>query len=198
MAAPRMTDDARVTRVAAVFDRHRRAHGTLCSASADVLGIPSAGVTLMGSHHNNPLCHSDDRSLALDDMQYSLGEGPSLDAFARHQTVLEPDLEHVIPARWPIFTAGALELGARGVFALPLSAGAKCVGVLTLYCEVAGDLTPDQRADGIVVTSELVRSILDTQSRHETDPLAADLDDVTSHRAEVHQASGMVAVQLGV
>lgn len=193
-----MRDDARAMRVASVFERHRRSHGTLCSASADALGIPSAGVTLMGSRHNNPLCHSDERSLTLDEMQYSLGEGPSLDAFARHETVLEPDLEHARPSRWPIFTAGALELGARGAFALPLNAGAKCIGVLTLYRDVAGDLTPDQRADGLVVTNELVRSILEIQSRHEADPLAADLNDVASHRAEVHQASGMVAVQLGV
>ncbi|MEX2279324.1 MAG: ANTAR domain-containing protein [Acidimicrobiia bacterium] len=152
----------------------------------------------MSARHNGPVCHSDERSLALDELQFSLGEGPSHDAFAGQETVLEPDLENARHDRWPIFTASALELGTRGVFALPLSVGATCIGVLTLYRDVAGDLSTDQRADGLMVADALARSILGTQSRNETHLLATELDDVTGHRAEVHQASGMVAVQLGV
>ncbi len=40
--------------------------------------------------------------------------------------------------------------------------------------------------------------MLEIQARNDTDVLAPVLDDAASHRAEVHQASGMVAVQLGV
>jgi hypothetical protein len=40
--------------------------------------------------------------------------------------------------------------------------------------------------------------MLEIQSRDKTDMLAVALNDAASHRAEVHQASGMVAVQLGV
>lgn len=193
-----MRDADRIARVASAFARHRRARSTFCSASADVLHIASAGVTLMSARHNGPVCHSDERSLALDELQFSLGEGPSLDAFAGHDAILEPDLEHAGPTRWPMFTATALELGARGVFALPLSAGTRCIGVLTLYHDVAGALSPEQRADGLVVADAVARSMLETQSRNETDLLSVDLNDAASHRAEVHQASGMVAVQLGV
>lgn len=193
-----MTDADRVARVESAFARQRRARGTLCSASADLLRVASAGVTLMSARHNGPVCHSDDRSLALDELQFSLGEGPSLDAFAQQEVIVEPDLEHAELARWPVFTATALELGTRGVFALPLNAGSKCIGVLTLYHDVAGPFSPEQRADGLVVADALTRSMIETQSRNETDLLAAELDDAASHRAEVHQASGMVAVQLGV
>lgn len=193
-----MSDADRVARVESAFARHRRARGTLCSASADVLQVASAGVTLMSARHNGPVCHSDDRSLALDELQFSLGEGPSLDAFAQHEAILEPDLEHTHEPRWPVFTATALELGTRGIFALPLNAGTKCIGVLTLYHDVAGALSPDQRADGLVVADAVTRSMMETQSRTETDVLAVELDDAVSHRAEIHQASGMVAVQLGV
>jgi hypothetical protein len=49
-----------------------------------------------------------------------------------------------------------------------------------------------------VVADAVARSMLETQSRDETDLLAVDLNDAASHRAEVHQASGMLAVQLGV
>jgi hypothetical protein len=79
-----------------------------------------------------------------------------------------------------------------------LNAGSKCIGVLTLYHDVAGELSPEQRADGLVVADEVAQSMMETQSRNETDLLAVELDDAASHRAEIHQASGMVAVQLGV
>lgn len=193
-----MSDTERTARVASAFARHRRARGTFCSASADVLQVASAGVTLMSSHHNGPVCHSDERSLALDELQFSLGEGPSLDAFAKREAILEPDLENAPVARWPIFTATALELGTRGVFALPLKAGTKCIGVLTLYHDVAGALSSEQQADGLVVADTVARSMLENQLRDDPELLAVDLDGAARHRAEIHQASGMVAVQLGV
>jgi hypothetical protein len=196
--AARVSDADRLARVTTAFANHRRPPGTFCSASADILQVASAGVTLMSARHNGPVCHSDERARTLDDLQFSLGEGPSHDAYARHEAIDEPDLENAYPVRWPNFTATALELGTRGVFALPLSAGTKCIGVLTLYRDVAGSLSPDQRSDSLVVADEVARSMLEIQARSGTDLLAVDLDDEASHRAEVHQASGMVAVQLGV
>lgn len=152
----------------------------------------------MSARHNSPVCHSDERSRTLGELQFSLGEGPSLDAYALHEAIDVPDLENAQPARWPNFTASALELGTRGVFALPLNAGSKCIGVLTLYCDVAGSLSSEQRTDSLVVADQVARTMLEIQARNDTDVLAGDLHDPGTHRAEVHQASGMVAVQLGL
>lgn len=193
-----MTDTDRAARVASVIARHRRGSGTFCSASAELLDIASTGLTLMSARHNSPVCHSDERALALDDLQFSLGEGPSVDAFAGHQPISEPDLENARPSRWPAFTASALELGTRGVFALPLNAGTRCIGVLTLYRDLAGSLSTEQEADSLVVADALAQSMLEIQSRTDTELLAVDLNDAARHRAEVHQAAGMIAVQLGV
>ena len=68
-----MSNTERAARVASTFASHRRANGTYCSASADVLQVASAGVTLMSERHNGPVCHSDERSLALEELQFSLG-----------------------------------------------------------------------------------------------------------------------------
>lgn len=152
----------------------------------------------MSARYNGPVCNSDERSSALDELQFSLGEGPSLDAFAQHEAIAAPDLGNGQLARWPVFTASALERGARGIFALPLNAGTKCIGVLTLYRDVAGALSPEQQADSLVVADEVARSMVEGQSPSEMEPTALELGDTASHRAEVHQASGMVAVQLGL
>lgn len=88
-----MNDFNRIARVTSAFAHHQE-RGTFCTASADVLGVASAGVSLMSARHNAPVCHSDERSPALDETQFPLGEGPSLDAFAPGEAIHEPDLEH--------------------------------------------------------------------------------------------------------
>ena len=72
------------------------------------------------------------------------------------------------------------------------------IGVLTLYRDTAGRLTDEQTADSIVVADLLARTMLERQSRGSPGTLADDIGGSNVHRAEVHQASGMIAVQLGV
>jgi GAF domain-containing protein len=193
-----VTGDDRVSKVEAAFATRSTAPGSLCSASAELLHVSSVGVTLMSGQHSGPVCHSDDRAKTLDELQFSLGEGPCPDAFASREPVFEPDLGNAQVARWPSFTASALSLDTHGVFALPLTAGSRCVGVLTLYNTTAGALTSDQVADGLAVAHAVTRSMLAAQARSKPDVLSDALDDTSAHRAEVHQASGMVAVQLGL
>ncbi len=192
--------DERVSRVAALFaDRTAaRPMRSLCSTSVAALDVSSAGLTLMSGDHSSPVCASDARAGVLDELQFALGEGPCPDAYQSRAPVFEPDLEHASAERWPQFTPPAVDSGARGVFAFPLHSGANCIGVLTLYQDSAGDLTPDQAADGPLVAEALVRSMLTIQSASGPDFLASELIDVDAHRAEVHQATGMVAVQLGI
>ena len=77
-------------------------------------------------------------------------------------------------------------------------AGDHPIGVLTLYRDTAGRLTDEQTADSIVVADLLARTMLERQSRGSPGTLADDIGGSNAHRAEVHQASGMIAVQLGV
>ncbi len=164
----------------------------------EALQVTGAGITLMSDHHAVPVSASDHRAGALDELQFELGEGPSPDAYACGAPVSEPDLAHARRARWPTFIPPALEIGARGVFAFPLAAGDRPIGVLTLYRDTAGKLTEEQTADSIVVADLLARTMLDRQSRGLPGTLADDIGGSNVHRAEVHQASGMIAVQLGI
>jgi hypothetical protein len=68
----------------------------------------------------------------------------------------------------------------------------------TLYQDRAGDLTDEQADDSLAVADVLAQTMLTIQSLSQPDVLADELSDVGAHRAEVHQASGMLAVQLGI
>ncbi|HSM02905.1 MAG TPA: GAF and ANTAR domain-containing protein [Acidimicrobiia bacterium] len=191
---------SREARVAALFADRTAVDPprSLCSTSVTALNVSSAGLTLMSSDHSSPVCASDERAGVLDDLQFALGEGPCPDAYQTRGPIFEPDLENPSVERWPQFSPPAIHSGARGVFAFPLQSGSKCIGVLTLYQDTAGDLSADQTADGPLVADALVRSMLATQSATSHDLLAGELIDADAHRAEVHQAAGMLAVQLGI
>lgn len=194
-----MTADDRAARVAVAFEQHRTATPprSVCVATAAVMQVSSAGVTLMSGRHSGPVCFSDHRAGTLDELQFSLGEGPCPDAFASHEPVFEPDLYSADRSRWPNFAPLALELGTRGVFAFPIQAGRRCIGVLTVYQNVAGDLSRDQIADSLCVVEALTESMLTPRTTEQT-PIDEGFPASIAHRAEFHQATGMVAVQLGI
>jgi hypothetical protein len=84
------------------------------------------------------------------------------------------------------------------VFAFPLHVGASYVGVLTLYQNRPGVLSPTQAADGLVVADTIARSMLRIKPEGDFEVLSGNGSDHGAHRAEFHQASGMIAVQLGI
>jgi hypothetical protein len=145
------------------------------------------------------LCAADDVSAALADLELTLGEGPCLDASAVDDPVLEPDLAHPLPGgRWPAFTPGAGAVGVRAVFGFPVHVGVVRMGALGLHRERAGPLTDDQHADALVMADVMARAVLDLQAGAAPGTLAAELADGANLQATVHQASGMVSIQLGV
>ena len=192
-----MNDD-RAVRLGVAFARQAAPAGSLCSACVEMLEVSGAGVTIMSGQHSGPVCSSDERMGRLEDLQFSLGEGPCRDAYDHGKPVTEPDLEHRSPDRWPNYSTSALGMGARGVFAFPLQIGKSCFGVLTLYQDTAGPLSSQQTADSLVVADVIAKTMVSIQSRSTRALLADELIDASAHRAEVHQASGMLSIQLGI
>jgi hypothetical protein len=171
----------------------------LCEVGAQLSGTTGAGIMLMANHvPQGTLCVSDDVSRVIEDLQHTLGEGPCLDAYGQGQPVLEPDLEHATVKRWPAFTPAAVAAGALAIFGFPLKIGATSLGALNLYRDTTGPLTDDEYADVSIMAEVAARSVIDLQSQAPPGALAAELTAGMSYQHVVHQASGMVSVQLGV
>lgn len=194
-----MSDD-RLVRIGVAFARQvgTGRTGRLCGACVDVLHVSGAGITIMSGRHSGPVCSSNERVGTLEDLQFALGEGPCRDAFLSGRPVSEPDLARRSPASWLHYAGRALDLGARAVFAVPLRVDTEPIGVLTLYQDDVGPLTAEQTADSAVVAEVLARTMASIQAGSTHPLLARELSDVSAHRAEVHQASGMTAVQLQI
>lgn len=170
----------------------------ICRTAAAILGVSGVSLMLTDGGPPSPLAWSDPLSGRLEDLQQTLGEGPCVDAYAQGRPVSEPALAHPRRARWAAFTAAAVEAGAAAVFAFPLRMGGVRLGALTAHRTVAGALSDEQHADALSVASVATATILTGQSEAPPGALSRDLDPLVGYNAALHQAAGMVSVQLGI
>jgi len=161
--------------------------------------MSGAGIMLMSEHLPvGSVCTTNAVSALIEELQYTLGEGPCVDAYNLEHPVLEPDLADPVTARWLAFTPQAVGAGVRAIFGFPLQVGAVRLGALNLYRDRPGTLDDDQHADALVMADVAAEAVLAMQANAPPDALAAELEETANFHLVVHQAAGMVAVQLEV
>ena len=172
----------------------------ICTRCVSELEVSGAGATVLshtghtdGCDPSRGLVHaSNDVSRGLEDLQLTVGEGPCLDTFDTGGPVLIAELKSE-GARWPAFTQEALKLGAAAVFSFPLQIGVVRLGSLDCYRDSPGSLTQDQVTDALVLAELATQAVINELDGHTTD----DVGWLADPHTEIHQAAGMVQVQLG-
>lgn len=171
----------------------------LCTVCAEVTEMSGAGIMLLsGSLPLGSVCTSNEVSNVIEELQYTLGEGPCIDAHRLNTPVGEPDLVNPSTPRWTAFSVSAAAAGARAIFGFPVAVGPVVVGALDLYRDQPGPLTEDQHATALVVAGVAARAILNMQTVAEPGELGPQLEASGNYRFVVHQASGMISVQVGI
>ncbi len=188
----------------------------ICARCVSELAISGAGATVLAyrgsrdgdghaSHHSSGdgdgqqdtrrgLVHaSNATSASLEDLQLTVGEGPCLDTFASGGPVLINDVGQA-RQRWPAFAEQAHTLGAAAVFSFPLQVGVIRLGSLDCYRDRTGPLGETAVTDALLLAELATQTILAELDGHTTD----DVSWLADPHAEIHQASGMVQVQLGL
>jgi len=161
--------------------------------------MSGAGIMLMtGDIPQGSLCSTNEVSAFIEESQFALGEGPCVDAYHFDLPVLEPDLANPTTSRWMAFTGPILDVGVRAIFGFPLRMGGVRLGALNLYRDRPGALTADQHADALGMADIATRAVLVMQSNAPLGQIADELSAGADFEYVVHQASGMVAAQLGV
>jgi len=193
-------DDERFRRIADIVSTADGPSGRrdLCRAGVEVLGVAGMGLMLRVDGRPTPVCASNPLAAHLEDLQHTLGEGPGVDAEESGRPVMEPDLARPRLTRWVAFGPAALTAGAGALFSFPLRLGAVRLGALTLYEPSSGRLSDGQHADALMMAGVMFNAILTMQSGAPPGTISPDLERLADYGAEVHQASGMVSVQLGV
>lgn len=153
---------------------------------------------MSGDIPRGSLCATDAVSHLIEDLQYTLGEGPCVDAYLQDRVVAEPDLAEPMTRRWHAFTPPALQAGVRAIFGFPLRVGTVRLGALNLYRDRPSSLTAEQHADALVIADVTARWVLEAQAGAPPDGVAAELELGADFHFAVHNAAGMVSVQLGI
>ncbi|MFJ4407189.1 GAF and ANTAR domain-containing protein [Streptomyces sp. NPDC088910] len=141
---------------------------------------------------------------AFEDLQLTVGQGPGPDCLVGGTAVRVPDLGLTPAGRWPALLRETPALSVRAVFCFALRVGAITLGVLTLVRDAPGRLTPEQDGDAGVLAGLLTRRFLglgDAWTPSAGRPGAPSdpaLPAPALHQAVLHQATGMVSVQLAV
>lgn len=173
----------------------------ICRLCVDFLGVSGAGIS-MASHGGNRsvVCATDDVSSRIEDLQFTLGEGPCVDAAIAGRPVMVADIARADPlARglWPAFMKDAEREGVRAVFAFPLSIGQVNVGVLDLYRSTAGPLSEVNLAAALVAAEAATLALLELTTDEAGEVLWSPVS-LTKASLEVYQATGIVQVQLNL
>lgn len=136
---------------------------------------------------------TDETASGLEETQFDLGDGPLFECFDTGQPTLVPDI--VTSDRWPLFLAKAQDLNVAAVFLFPLTLGAACIGAALCYRCTAGPLDNESLgvgcALGRAVAGQALRRAMMLAEDGESDEAAA-----IEVRRAVHQATGMVLIQL--
>ncbi len=199
-----------VARVAQIMAKAvRQAHDSallperLCLACVEALSVHAAAISLMAdSTHRVTVRASHEAAARIEDLQYTLGEGPCVEAFETGRPVLVSDLAGPDGDRWPVLASTAVRAApvVRGVFAFPLHLNGTRFGVLDLYRFHPGPLDLPTLAGARVAVDAarlaLAGSFLPTDAKDGDWPPW--LQDPLLEGVEVDQAVGMIMAQLRV
>lgn len=172
----------------------------VCAVAMTATNVDAAAVTvLLDGGPGETVYSSGQLATAMEDMSLTLGEGPATEVAAEGPSLVADVTAAECQERWPVFAASAVRTGVRAHFALPLSLGGIVRGVLCLYRAQPGELNRDQLADGLVLADTITGLLLDAEQR--PTPSLHDSrwsDGIGPQQPAVHQATGMLTVQLGV
>ena len=171
----------------------------ICAACVSGLDVDGAAISVLTTTEaRHTVAATDATAETLEELQFSFNEGACIEAATTGAPVLVSDLDdRVDTAGWPLFAAAVrARTDVRALFALPLQWGAVRLGVLDLYRVTVGGLSEHQLWDAISAADAAALMLLEQR----TDPAGKGgwLDQAVGHWAEVHQATGMVVIQLDV
>jgi hypothetical protein len=170
----------------------------ICLAAVKALSASGSGISVMTADGTRGVCAtSDPVSERVEELQFTLGEGPCIDAFAARRPVLTADLSDGRGLRWPVYAPAARDAGVRAVFAFPLQVGAARLGVMDVFRDRTGPLSGTELQLAFAFAELTVKFLLDLQQGEAGADDGATVLDV-GRRAELFQAQGMVMMQLGV
>ena len=169
----------------------------LCHPFLSSLPVSGASVTAMSASGSRmSLCSSGAIAARIDELQFELGEGPQISVARSGKLVMIPDVASGGHDDWPVLGAALTELPVGAIFCVPIQMGAVTVGVATLFCDTPLVLDDQQQATALAIASAIAAGAVQQAMVSAIDDVAVESAAAPAFRREVHQATGIILVQL--
>lgn len=180
---------AALNSAARAINQHHTLQDTLdaivSAAQASVPGFDQVGISTIdrkGNVHTRAI--TGDLVQELDDLQYSLSEGPCVDTLRDADVVVVPDVRH--EQRWPCYVPEAVNAGLRAQLALKLYLDDEgTIGGLNLYSTSRDDIDLDAEPIAEIFATQAALALGHVRKREQ-------LNDAIGSRQLIGQAIGMV------
>ena len=181
--------------------------GALCETAKRLTRVDGAVVAALMSSESRELVYATD-SVAerIDELQFTVGEGPCRDASSSQLPQLCPHINARGPRqRWPALSAGVEDLDIGAIFAFPVPGPLHSLVVLELYRRAAGRLTDAQLNSAHLCAEQIGHTVVSSLPAAASPAETALLAEAALlhpgnpfNRSEVAVAAEMVALQLNV
>jgi hypothetical protein len=171
----------------------------ISEAAKSLLAADAVSLTMSTDGFFSAINGADEAARTLDALQFTVGQGPTVDAMTAIAPVIVNDIselpEYVGLAS---FIATAEQLDIRALVAFPMRLGAARLGVLTAYRHSTGWLGAGQYADGLILASLATNLLLEEQARSSHGEISESFDTGLKSYANVHLAAGIISERLNL
>jgi GAF domain-containing protein len=156
-------------------------------------GVDAASISLVAQDKAQTAAYTGQLALDLDETQYTRGYGPCLEAAVGEEMREITDARE--EARWPEYTAVAVERGALSSMSVPVPVREGIHGALNLYAFPAHAFDDPARHNARAFASYAAVAVHNMHLYESTRELAENLDLAMRHRAVIEQAKGILMSQ---
>jgi GAF domain-containing protein len=176
LAAPRQAED--------IFTE-------VTSAAVDLIaGVDTAGILLIkkGGQFES-IGATDELPHELDELQYTLNEGPCIDAALNEVLVRTNDFRH--ETRWPAYSGAVQKLGVLSGMSFRLYTHERTAGALNLFGYQPTDWDAEQQTIGMVLAAHAAAALM---ASHQSE----NLQSAVASRDRIGQAKGIIMERFDV
>lgn len=163
-------------------------------AKGTVAGAAEVSITLLGDRPQTA-AYTGDLALRLDQHQYEVGYGPSLDAAQAGATRHVSDM--TTEDRWPMFSRHAMEHGVFSSLSVALPISQTAPGGLNLYGISPGAFDEHSISVAQAFASYASVTVANAHAYANSQAVAKQMQDAMASRAVIEQAKGILMAQTG-
>lgn len=161
------------------------------AATAAIPGTVGAGVSLLDSSGQRRTAAASGTGVhEADALQYELGEGPCITAWASGKSVLTGSLD--TDHRWPRWAPAAAALGVSSSASSPLLAGGTALGAVKIYARDGDHFGPETLGLLELFAAQATMFVVHVQAREAAQTLSERLRDSLAQRDTINMAKGLL------